>query len=431
MRSRLVGTRSLAVNGGALILNVVAGGITGLAFWMVAARSAEPRVVAHASTMITAMLTVVTLSQQSLSVNVPTLIAGARRPRRIAGHAYVAALSTTLLGALAYVFFATRLASGLGFVREPRLAVSFVSGCLVWSVFSLQDAVLTGLRRGKLVLLENASWGTSRLALAVAVPLFGIESGVGWLLAAWLIPAALLVAVITYTLFVPSTSPLRARLGDQRVDRRRLVTFLGVEQLTAVTGGVVALSVPAFALTVFGATTAAPFLAAYSFLVVSENAMGSFAQAFAVEVRRGGSAMPNMIVVAGGLVVGFSASVIVAAQLFGENLMGLFGPDYRTSGGQVLAVLVLGLPARCVWQLSSAANRLRRAGWRNFDQMAAYAVTVLVALALGNITTTRSLAIWLVVGRCVAALGALRNLMSYRSVRLDLPGWGTPEGGDR
>src|SRR3954453_8076891 len=97
LRSALSGTRALAINGGALIINVSASGVGGFLFWIIAARSAEPGDVARASAMVTSMLGVITLSQQSLVVNLPILIAGSPRPRRLAGHAYLAALAITVV----------------------------------------------------------------------------------------------------------------------------------------------------------------------------------------------------------------------------------------------------------------------------------------------------------------------------------------------
>ena len=77
MRSAFTGTRGLAANGGALIVNVFVSGMGGFAFWIIAARSVEPAAVAQATAMITSILGVVSLSQQSLVVNLPILIAGA------------------------------------------------------------------------------------------------------------------------------------------------------------------------------------------------------------------------------------------------------------------------------------------------------------------------------------------------------------------
>jgi hypothetical protein len=412
LRSSFVGTSSLAVNGGALIVNVITGGVTGFVFWIVVARAVEPDVVAEATAMVTTMLSIVTLSQTSLAVNVPVLIAAARRPRRLAAFAYGGAAAMTACGALLYVIVAPRLASGLEYLRDPRLFVVFVLGCLIWSPFALQDAVMTGLRRGRFVLLENSLWGMVRLGAAVILPAIGVQLGIGWIVAAWIVPAAVLVLFVSYLLFVRPSSPLAGPLGDHQFDKRELISFLGVEQLASVTGGLVALAVPAYALTALGATPAAPFLAAYSFIVVAEAAMGSFSSAFAVELRRNERSSRNLITMTCLLLGAFSFGTILLAQFFADDFMSLFGSEYRGPGGAVLAILVLGLPARCVWMLSSAANRIRGDGWKNFAQTVGYSATLFAGFALIPSPTVRSLAVCLVVARYVAAGISIRNLLS-------------------
>ncbi len=408
------------------MINVFVSGIGGFAFWIIAARSAEPAVVAQASAMITSILGVTTLSQQSLVANVPILIAGSPRPRRVAGHAYVGALCVTAVAALLYLLFGTRIASGLEYLRDLRLAIVFVAGCVMWSIFSLQDAVLTGVRRGRLVLLENTVWASLRLLFVLALPVIGLTLGVGWLVATWLVPASLLVAAITYYLFGTSTSPLRQTLGSTQLHRRSLFSFLGVEQLGAITNGLVQIVTPAVALTTLGARTAAPFLAAYSLLIVTENAMATFAGAFAVEVRRHGRASRNLIAVTLALLGGVCVVAIVGAQFYGDNFMALFGHEYREPGGAILAILVLGLPASSIRSLSSAANRLRQAGWRNFAQHLTYCAVLFAGFSIVHIETGRSLAVCLVVARYASAAVSLQNLNNLRTGRARATAAATP-----
>src|SRR5205823_1687220 len=120
----------------------------------------------------------------------------------VAGRAYLAALSITLVTSALFLAIGTRVASGLTYLNGTRLAAIFVFGAVMWSIFSLQDAVLTGVRRGRTVLLENMLWSSARLLLVIALPLIGLQVGVGWLVGIVLIPASVLVAVITCYLFV-------------------------------------------------------------------------------------------------------------------------------------------------------------------------------------------------------------------------------------
>ena len=127
--------------------------------------------------------------------------------------------------------------------------------------------------------------------------------------------------MISYYLFVLAASPLRRPLGEVQIQRRTLFTFLGIEHLGALTNGLVQIVTPAVALTTLGAQAAAPFLAAYSLLVVTEVAMGTFSGAFAVEVRRKGHAARNLVTFTCVLLGAVCLVAIVAAQFFGDDFM--------------------------------------------------------------------------------------------------------------
>jgi O-antigen/teichoic acid export membrane protein len=152
-------------------------------------------------------------------------------------------------------------------------------------------------------------------------------------------------------------------------------------------------------------------------LIVTEVAMGTFSGAFAVEVRRHGHASRNLIAFTCALLGTVCFVAIVGAQFFGDNVMALFGHEYRKPGGAILAILVLGLPASSLRSISSAANRLRRAGWRNFAQHGTYCAALLVGFTLVHIETGRSLAVCLVIARYVSAAVSLQNLNNLRSTR--------------
>ena len=94
-------------------------------------------------------------------------------------------------------------------------------------------------------------------------------------------------------------------------------------------------------------------------------------------------------------------------------LEGLLSAD----NAMVLAILVLGLPATSLRVLSSAANRLRQAGWKNFAQHGTYAVVLFLCYAIGDIHTARSLALCLVIARYASAAVSLQNLRDLRANR--------------
>jgi len=421
LRRSLAGTAGLAANGGSLILNVVVSGIGGFVFWIVVANNASTQSVAQAAALVSSMLGVLMLSQQAFITNLPPMIAASPDPRRFAARCYAGAAALTALMAGAYVIGGPIVTDGLDYLRDRELAVIFVLGCLVWSAFSLQDSLLSGLRKGHLVLAENTVWGLARLGLVVGIPVVGVTLGVELILATWIVPALVMVGIISWYLFVSPTSPMSEALGDHRFDRRTLRRYLGFEQLTAIANGVATIVLPAVVLTTLDDDLAAPFLAAYQFVIVSEGAIGSFAGAFAVEIRRAGRVARSLVTLTSGFMTVFSVVAVVAAQLFADDFMAMFGSEYREPGGAALRILALGLPFRCVSLLSNATNRVYGAGWKNFVEQALYAVTLFVFLAAVTIDDTEVVARALVVARAVAALVGVAFLWHYVRTRTPLP----------
>ncbi len=406
--------RSLIANGVPLIVNVLGAGVAGFVFWIVTARSVEPSVVAQASAMVASMFGVAQLSQQHLIANVPPLIAASPHPRRVAGRAYSLAAVLTAITSFGYVVIGPRVASGLAFLGDGDLAVLFVVGCLAWSWFSLQDAVLAGVRKGHIVLAENTVWGIARLVVLAIVPIVGLQLGVGWIVGSWLLPALVLVVVVTWYLFVGPNAVLHTPLGDHTLDRRTLLTYMGLEHVTAIANGIATIVLPAVALSILGAGPAAPFLTAYSFILVCENALASFAGAFAVELRRSERSARLLLRVTGLLLFVGSALVIVAALLFADDLMALFGEEYRAPGGAVLTVLVFGLPARSVWLIASSINRVNAAGLRNLVQQLAYTGVLVTTLYFADIHAATTIAWCVVVARWSAAFVSAIDIVALR-----------------
>src|SRR3954454_10089521 len=252
--------RSLIANGVPLIVNVLGAGVAGFVFWIVTARSVDPSVVAQATAMVASMFGVAQLSQQHLIVNVPPLIAASPHPRRVAGRAYALAAGLTAITALGYAVIGPRVASGLAFLGQDRLGALFVIGCLAWSWFSLQDAVLAGVRKGHVVLAENTAWGVARLAIVALIPIAGLDLSVAWIVGSWLLPAVALVVAVTWYLFAGPHAVLSTPLGDHTYDRRTLLTYMGLEHLTAIANGIATIVLPAVALSMLGAGPAATLL---------------------------------------------------------------------------------------------------------------------------------------------------------------------------
>ncbi|MGC5564249.1 lipopolysaccharide biosynthesis protein [Streptomyces sp. FR-108] len=166
-------------NAYALMLNTGISAVLGLGFWLAAARYYSESAVGQGSAAIAAMkllagLTAVTLTG-ALARFIPVAGRGTGRLifRTYAGSSVVVALASG-------VFLLTlRLwGSSYRFLHDPLIGLCFTLSVVAWSVLTLQDGVLTGLRSALWVPVGNTVFSAVKLALLVAfasaIPTMGV-----------------------------------------------------------------------------------------------------------------------------------------------------------------------------------------------------------------------------------------------------------------
>ncbi|MER0478950.1 lipopolysaccharide biosynthesis protein [Streptomyces sp. Edi2] len=166
-------------NAYALMLNTGVSGLLGLGFWLVAARYYTESAVGQGSAAIAAMkllagLTAVTLTG-ALARFLPV---SGRSTGRLVLRTY--AVSSAVVAAAAAVFLLTLGLWGPSyrFLHGPLNGLGFLLAVVAWSLLTLQDGVLTGLRSALWVPLGNLSFSTVKLGLlvvfAAALPTAGV-----------------------------------------------------------------------------------------------------------------------------------------------------------------------------------------------------------------------------------------------------------------
>ncbi|GAA0474395.1 hypothetical protein GCM10010361_43420 [Streptomyces olivaceiscleroticus] len=179
-------------NAYALMLNTGISGLLGLGFWVVAARYYTESAVGQGSAAIAAMkllagLTAVTLTG-ALARFIP--VAG-RRTGRLVLRTYAGSSVVVALAAGIFLLTLDLWGPSYRFLHGTLNGLGFIVAVIAWSLLTLQDGVLTGLRSALWVPLGNLAFSTVKLALlvvlAVAIPTAGVF--VSWV-------AAIAVSVI-------------------------------------------------------------------------------------------------------------------------------------------------------------------------------------------------------------------------------------------
>ncbi|WP_428955675.1 lipopolysaccharide biosynthesis protein [Streptomyces sp. cg35] len=180
------GGNQLFRNAYALMLNTGISGVLGVGFWLAAAHYYSADSVGQGSAAIAAMkflagLTAVTLTG-ALARFIP--IAG-RATGRFIFRTYAGSSLAVACAALVFLLTLDMWGPSYRFLHGPVNGIGFIAAVMAWSLLTLQDGVLTGLRSALWVPVGNTVFSTVKLGLlvafAVAVPTTGVF--VSWVVA--------------------------------------------------------------------------------------------------------------------------------------------------------------------------------------------------------------------------------------------------------
>jgi O-antigen/teichoic acid export membrane protein len=182
-------------DGIALVLSSGVSSGVGLLYWVIAARLFDPTTVGLNSTAISAM----TLIGSAAHLNMGNAmlrfvpVAGRRAAALVAacfGIGIGVAALAGLVFALGSGVWAHELVDAFGF---PALLAFFVVSTPIWTIFVLQDAALTAIKRAKVVLLENFLFSLLKVAFLAGAAWFALAGGIAL---SWVIATAVSVVAV-------------------------------------------------------------------------------------------------------------------------------------------------------------------------------------------------------------------------------------------
>jgi O-antigen/teichoic acid export membrane protein len=406
----------LARNAVALIASAVGTGFLGLVFWLVAANLYSPRSIGRATGEITAAGLMSSVCQLNWTTVYPRFChrAGPAATKLLT---YGYAVTGTLSLAVAALF----VVLGFGDTVLPPGAFEttlFIVSVPLWTIFTLQDAALTGLRAAVWVPLENGAFGVAKLILLVLF--VGALSG-GGVYAAWILPLLVTVLVVNAYLYL-RLLPAHAARSEGRVvlpSRADLLAFVGGEYVGGLALTCMETGPILIVIAVLGATQNAYFsipwlVGSCVWLVLLGIATPLMVESTADPERvyahvRGAIRMAVALLVPGCLVVIALAPVVLSR----------LGSGYAHQGTAVLRLVVASSPFAAVNLLYITLARMARRVRRS--------LLCQVALAVGVNGTAAGL-VWdhgivgaglaLVIGQGVVALVVLPSVVrQYRALR--------------
>ncbi len=385
----------------------------GVIFWIVAAHLFTKEEVGRDTALIATMLFLSSISQLNLTngFNRFVPVAGVRT-RRLVVTGYLATMATACVASSVFVLGINLWAPRLSLLNDhPIYALWFVLGTVVWTVFALQDAVLTGLGEAHWVLIENVIYGIVKIGLlffvAASLPALGVY-------AAWTLP--LIVAVIAVNgLIFKRMVPERRNQPLERIDAQAVRHYVGFDMVATLTLSATIGLMPVVMLSILGPSASAylylSWTIAYALYLVSIGV----GMSFITETSKA----PERIVELARKMIQHSLRIVaplaIFIAVFAPWLLRIYGPAYSHHATRLLQLLALSAIPNAVTLCYLNITRVQRRMKAVITTTAFLAAGVLIlAITLAPIIGIAAVGVgWLVSQTVVAIvllLGELRTV---------------------
>jgi O-antigen/teichoic acid export membrane protein len=397
--------------------------LSGFAFWALAAHSYSAEMVGLSAAAISAMgliSGVCTLGLDAVLVRYLPTAGASARVLVLQTYAITAGLSLALAAGAALT--AGAWSPSLRFLGDQGgWLVGFALATAAWTLFGMQDNVLTGLRSAQWVPLENSLYSIAKLAVLVALGGALPRSGAFIAWNAPVAPGVVLISVLIFRRLIPR------RFGARAVtlpDRRRLVAAAAGNY-----GGMLCSMAGTLLLPVLVAAEADLRQAAFFYVpwmittvprLIAVNMTTSLTVEAALDERQLRYLSRRALVQTSRLVLAF----VAVCGLGAPWVLRVFGADYADAGATLLRLFALAAIPNVIVCVAIAVARVKHNGRTVLAIQAAEGILMLglSAILLPTAGIDGVGAAWLASQSVVAVAllaGTLRPLLLPRRVGAD------------
>jgi O-antigen/teichoic acid export membrane protein len=348
-------------DGLALVASSGLSSAVGLLYWVLAAQMFPADVVGVNAVTLSSLMLVGGVAHLNMSHALLRFVPVAgTAARRLVVLGYLVAISVSGLAgtgfALGAIWWAPELVEVAGY---GTLVAFFAISCPVWTLFSLQDYVLTAVGRATAVPVENLVFSVLKIGLLIAVTLAAVPGGIAL---SWVIATALIVLPINLWLLLRLLPAHGKATADRSVPSTvgAVGRFIGADYVGALFWQAALMGLPVLVLARLGAEAAAAYNMVWQFglalylvpsgmgqSMIAHNAAdpGKVEKARRETVRRG-----LMLVVPVALVLALGAPLVLA----------LFGPHYASTGTGALALVALSAIPNVITAATTSTARVRQ-----------------------------------------------------------------------
>jgi O-antigen/teichoic acid export membrane protein len=364
-----------------MLANSALTALFGVLFWLVAARLLSQTAVGRGSALVSALLIVSALCQLNYARSLSRLIPQARRPRQLLASVYGITVAISIAIGFAAAFVLPRISPVFASLRGDVFFIAcFTVSVGIWSIFNLEDAALTSVRRATIMPFENGAYGFLKLVCIFGLWRFGYRGGIA-IFVAWILPLVVVVIPVNLYLFlraVPASAVPKA-VPESRSQPWLRYDFAGYMLWLAGT-----LPLPLLVLLIVGPAESAIFYVCFTIAQAIDILSLNLGNSLTAELSRTGGvlteATKSFLVRVWMAVAVLSALIFVAAP----EVLQVFGDKYRAGGTLILRTFMVAALCRSVLFMGIAILRSRGDG-RSI--LLLQSVAALGTLSLGLILT--------------------------------------------
>ena len=295
----------------------------------------------------------------------------------------------------------------MSFLTDPGFAVLFVVGVVSWVVFSLQDAVLTGIRATLWVPAENLVFGLLKLVLLVVLASSVASYGI---LTAWVVSMVVMLGPVNWLIFVRLLPRGRPRLRDPGMPHLgEMVRFVGGDYVGTLLSHASTTALPLLVIAVAGPEESAVFFVAWTISSALDFIATGTASSFLVEGAGRHEQVDAYRRAAARRAASLLVPAVVVTSLLADPLLAVFGQEYRDARW-TLVVLCLAAVPRLFLLLRISFLRVHRRIAAVVTMQALGCLSMLGLSAVGLATGGGSLAVatsWLLTETLVLGVSEL------------------------
>ncbi len=239
----------------------------------------------------------------------------------------------------------------------------FVVSVMLWTIFALQDSVLTGLRATKWVPVENILFAVAKLALLPLTLALTVHQGI---FLAWTVPVLAATAAVSWYLFrkrIPEHEAMNAAIED--LPSNREIASLAVAQYAQ---ALINFFTPSIVVLIIISRLGAVQEARYYLPTLIAGGVAGFLWNLNTSFLVEGSRDPTRLRQHANVTIRAALVVLVPAVIIGialaPQILRIFGNGYAVHGTTLLRLQLLALPGTAVTAFYSAFSWLDKRVWQ-------------------------------------------------------------------